>query len=99
MNDVVIGCPAHIRWVRDKTQVIIVDEQRGESCRLTGAEAALWSWLWQRHTYPQLVQWLAALLNTGTEQAGAYLADRLRNWHAAGLIVTHPERVDGELNG
>jgi hypothetical protein len=60
----VLTCPPSVRWVKDADQILVVNERRGTSVALRGAEAAIWDWLTLRYPYPTLVNLLAALQAT-----------------------------------
>lgn len=65
--------PAHILWVQDKTQVLIIDEKHKKNRCLTGVEAAIWSWLSLNYSFAKLVKLTAAALDVSTTEAEPYL--------------------------
>lgn len=68
-----------LRWVSDGDRVVLVDEYQRASHILRGPEAAVWGWLMQAYSYPQVVKLLAAL----GDEADALAEQRLRHYLAA----------------
>ena len=81
-----LTCAAHLRWVGDGDRVVVVDEHQRASHILRGPEAAVWGWLMQAYSYPQVVKLMAALNDEADELAEQRLRHYLATWQAAGWL-------------
>lgn len=74
-------------WVDQGTQVIVVDELRGHTYVLQGAEAALWGWLALGYSFSKIAKLLAAMLQKNVREAENILSSLLYKWCEGGLMV------------
>lgn len=86
LTSTVYACSDSLRWVKDTSQVIIVDEQQGKTFTLQGVDAAIWSWLSLRYSYQKLIHLVAALLAVSDVDAEHTLRTTLHRWHTQGLL-------------
>jgi hypothetical protein len=87
VNDsVVFSTSGSLRWVKEASSILLVDEQRHKTYTLQGIEAAVWSWLTLAYPYPKLVTLTAALLALPPEEAEQQLWALLAKWHSDGIL-------------
>jgi hypothetical protein len=94
-----------VSWVNEGSRLLVVDEARSAVHVLSGADAALWRWLHQNLTGPEVCELFSALLNVSPEDGAAQVEataaqieatparinEVIECWAQAGLL----EVVDG----
>jgi hypothetical protein len=93
-TSLVYTCPDHIRWVKESTGIIVVDEQTQQAHHLAGAETAVWDWLMLGYAYSRMVRLTAVLLDIPFPQAKQHLHRQLQTWQRRGLLA-----LQGEADG
>ncbi|NWF69125.1 MAG: hypothetical protein HXY40_08565 [Chloroflexi bacterium] len=88
-----VRSPAHLRWLQDAGQLLVVDEKARRAHVLRGHEAALWTWFTLGYSYDKALHLLAAALKCPPAQAEAALRELLHSWQTLGLLE---EARDGE---
>jgi hypothetical protein len=83
----VLISPHPLIWVKDREQIIIIDEQSQEIYALYHVEAAVWSWLTLAYSYPRIVELLAAMLGIPCPEAEHRLQIMVQNWQKAGILA------------
>ena len=89
------SCPTSVLWVKDRGQIIVINEERQKSFVLKGEKASLWSWLSLRYPYKRLLDGLMVLLNLTQEEAEIWLHTTLAEWAREGLLLA----IEAEDNG
>jgi len=56
-------------WVKDRGQILVLDEKRQEMLVLRGVEAAVWGWLVLNYPYEKIFRSLTVMLGASTEEA------------------------------
>jgi hypothetical protein len=75
-----------LSWVNDGSRLLVVAEAGGVTHLLTGAEAALWRWLHQSISWPDIQALFSALADLPPEEGLVEMAEILRKWTGDGLI-------------
>jgi len=88
---VVYRCAPKVAWVKDASQTILVEEEKGRGWCLQGVEAILWDLLTLHYPWVGIVDFLAVLLNNSVEEAERTLLAVLQNWEDAGFVCTGEE--------
>ena len=83
----VLSTPRPLYWVRDREQIVIVDEQTQEIHTLIGVEAAVWTWLTFGHPYTKIVELLAATLELPMVETEQRLHVIFQTWKKAGILA------------
>jgi len=86
MSTAQFTCPAHIKWVTDADQVLIVDEVRNQSHILEGEEATIWNWLALGYSHQRVIPMIAALWSVEAQTAEEELIRKLKGWNENGLL-------------
>ncbi len=89
---VVFFTPDSLRWVKEASSILLIDEQCHKTYTLQGTEAAVWSWLTLAYPYPKLVTLLAGLLVLPPEEAEQQLQTLLLKWHTDGVLEKKERR-------
>ena len=75
-----------LMWVRDREQILVLDEQRREIHILQGAEAVVWLWLTQVYSYPRILGLLTTMLDLPFDQTEELLRAIFQNWRRTSLL-------------
>lgn len=78
--------PDSISWVKDREQIIVLDEQRQEMFVLRGIEISVWGWLVLTYPYEKIVRSLTAMLEVSSEEAEQCLWTIFQKWLTAGIL-------------
>lgn len=73
-------------WVKDRGQILVLDEQRQEMLVLRGVEAAVWGWLVLDHPYEKMVRSLTVMLGASAEEAEQCLSTIIQKLISAGFL-------------
>ena len=88
-------CVPTIVWVKDAGQTILIEEAAKHSWILRGGEAAIWDWLTLNHPSERVIDFLAVLSGTSTEEARKALLATLQGWEKAGIVQAVEEKRCG----
>ena len=83
-----------VSWVKDSTQIIVVDVVQQKAHLLKGAEMAVWDWLMLGYPLGRIARMAAELQNLPIEAADKSLAGMIQGWCEAGLLEV-TEQADG----
>ncbi len=88
-------CSSAITWVKDATQVIVV-QGKGERCwSLQGVDAVIWDLLNLKYDFVRMVDFLATLLEGSRENAAATLMATMQHWEREGIVTANGRGKDG----
>ncbi|MEO8355190.1 MAG: hypothetical protein ABI621_04700 [Chloroflexota bacterium] len=79
--------PHPLYWVRDREQILIVDEQSQEIYALQHVEAAVWTWLALAYSYAKIVELSTAMLGVPSAEAEQRLQVIFQNWQNTGILA------------
>lgn len=79
-------CAPTIAWVKDATQTILVEEDKGRSWSLQGLEAVIWDLLALGYSLEKITCFLSVLLGSSGEEAEEELFAILHKWEKAGVV-------------
>lgn len=79
--------PRPLYWVKDRDQILVVDEQDQQVHPLHSVEAAVWSWLALSYPYPKIVELLAAMLQISSLETEQRLGVIFQNWQKTGILT------------
>jgi len=82
----VLISPASVSWIKDREQIIVMDEQRQEIFVLRGVEAVVWDCLVLTYPYSKIVRSLTVMLEVSSEEAEKRLWTIFQKWIRAGLL-------------
>ena len=82
----VLISPDSVSWIKDREQIIVMDEQRQEVFVLLGVEAVVWSYLVLTYPYSKIVRSLTLMLEVSSEEAEKRLWTIFQKWIRAGLL-------------
>ena len=83
----VLSNPCPLYWVKDREQLLIVDEQHQEIYALLGVEAAVWTWLTFGYPYAKIVELLAETLELPMVETEQRLHVIFQNWKKTGILA------------
>jgi hypothetical protein len=75
-----------LAWVNDGSQLLVVNEAGGAAHLLRGVEVALWRWLHQSLSWPEIQALFSALDNLPPEEGAGQIAEILRGWAKDGMV-------------
>ncbi len=75
-----------VMWVNDAGRLLVVDEHKQKAHLLHDEEAALWRWLHQGFSHPEILTLFCALTNTPTGQGEIQMRKILQDWVEYGLL-------------
>jgi hypothetical protein len=75
-----------ISWVKDREQIIVLDEQHQEMFVLRGVEVAVWGWLALSYPYAKIIRSLTVMLDVSADEAEQCLWATLQKWIDAGIL-------------
>lgn len=74
-------------WVKDRGQILVLDEKRQEIHVLRGVEAAVWGWLVLNYPYEKMVRSLTLMLGTSTEETQECLSTIIQKLISTGILT------------
>jgi len=83
-----------VSWVKDSTQIIVIDVVNQRAYLLRGNEMAVWDWMTLGYPFGKLAHMVAVLQNMSLEEAEKSLAEMIQRWCEAGLLEV-TEQQDG----
>ena len=88
-------CAPTVTWVKDASQILVV-QREGERCwSLQGVEAVIWDLLTLRYGFAKMVDFLAVLSEDSREAAASTLLATVRHWEEEGIVIANCEGQDG----
>ena len=88
-------CAPTITWVKDASQVIVIEGRGARSWSLQGIEAVIWDLLTLNYGFAGMVDLLAVLLEGSRERAATTLLGTMRRWEEEGIVTTNGRGQDG----
>ena len=83
-----------VSWVKDSSQIIVIDIVHQKAHQLQGAEMAVWDWLMLGYSFARIARMAAEMQNLPLKQAENSLARMIQGWCEAGLLEV-TEQADG----
>jgi hypothetical protein len=88
----ILTCSPSLQWVKDSTQVLIVDDQENRITVLEGIESSVWDWMMLGYKSSDLITFLAVLCDETKSLAETRLAGILQGWIKTGLVGWQEEK-------
>ena len=87
-------CARAITWVKDASQTLLVEDEKGQAWSLQGVEAMIWDLFALGYSFEKTAEFLSVMMNDSRREASKVLAATLHGWEKAGIVrVTGgPER-------
>jgi hypothetical protein len=89
-------CAPSISWVKDASQVIIVEGRGERSWSLQGVEAVIWDLLTLRYGYDRMVDFLTELSEGSRKNAEAALLATIQHWEEEGIVTGNGQERNGK---
>jgi hypothetical protein len=83
--------PHPLYWVKDRDQILIVDEEDQEIYTLQNVEAALWVWLTLGYSYPKIVELSAKMVGLPSMEMEQRLRVIFLRWQVVGILAVPSE--------
>ena len=88
-------CTPSISWVKDASQVMLVEGKWERTWSLRGVEAVIWDLLTLQYGFDQMVRFLAQLSEDTRENAAATLLATMQLWEEEGIVTANGREQDG----